>query len=432
MLPSVLYKLLFSKIIQCLGQQVTQPSDESKSMLPSVMYKRFLSDSPVNYQKAIEAAEAYPGKLEDGDIGWLHAKPFDPTPGHPQYFRLMFDLLNILQAMQIPANGRVLEVGSGPGWVTEVLLMLGYSVDALEPSKDLIAIAKERCGSLSQHYRHHSDPKVHFHQTTLEEVEFEAERFDAVLYFDVLHHVVDEELAFAKSLQFLKPGGSIGVVESAWHPDFKELEMGLMAEMKKYGTLENPFSIDYLDSLLKKSGFIDISRYVGVNGFFNERQLTQPLQFFGASPLDHSNNLTARKPSTEELDFPSCTDLTFKSSLQLKRISGAIKPNSRYVELVVEITNTGETLLTSRKSAVGGVTLALRRGLPGSDEFLECGNRTPLPEALIPGQSITTQLVFFLPSDVPHDGWELDGVAEGLFWFSTNGSPPCRVPRVLP
>ena len=81
------------------------------------------------YQSAIAAAQTYVAKLQAGDVLWLHSKPFDPNSGHPQYFRLMFDLLNILQVMAVPAGGRVLEIGSGPGWVTEILLMLGFTVD---------------------------------------------------------------------------------------------------------------------------------------------------------------------------------------------------------------------------------------------------------------------------------------------------------------
>lgn len=52
-------------------------------------YKRFLTDNPVAYRAAIEAAETYASKLVDGEHAWLFAKPYDDTPGNPQYFRLM-------------------------------------------------------------------------------------------------------------------------------------------------------------------------------------------------------------------------------------------------------------------------------------------------------------------------------------------------------
>jgi len=389
--------------------------------------KRFLTNNPVVYKDAILAAQSYVSKLEEGDVGWLYSKPFDPTPGNPQYFRLMFDLLNILQSMQIPAQGRILEIGSGPGWVTEILLMLGFSVDALEPSADLIKIAQERCGALGAHYHHRSAPKVRFHQTTLEEIEFEDQCFDAVLYFDVLHHVVNEEVAMEKSFRFLKSGGCLGVVEGAWHPEFKALEEGLIAEMAKFGTLENPFSAEYLDHLLGKSGFIEIQRYVGVNGFFSEKQLSRPLLDFSACPLSGSNNITARKPSDDDSLYPSCTELKFKTDVHIRVVSGGIDATTRCASLLFELTNTGVTLLDNRAARIGHITIALRQGVPETKEFLECRERHLLSETLLPGKSIQMQVTFTLPQNAMLENWMLDLVSEGVFWFSGRQVKSCPI-----
>jgi len=127
----------------------------------SVMPRRFLSDNPMAYRQALEAAESYVAKLDEcGSSDWLYSKPFDMTPGNPGYFRLMYELMNLLKVMGIPVRGRILEIGSGPGWVTEILLMLGFSVDALEPSADLIKVAKSRCSALKGHYRFSAEPDV--------------------------------------------------------------------------------------------------------------------------------------------------------------------------------------------------------------------------------------------------------------------------------
>lgn len=331
--------------------------------------KRFLTDNPVEYEKAIEAARSYTSKMSEDAIDWLYRKPFGISLSNDVYFRLMYELLNLLKAMHLPCRGRVLEVGSGSGWITEVLLMLGFSVDAIEPSEDLIKIAQERCNSLSGHY--HDDQaisRVRFHQTTLEEVNFEDERFDGILFFDVLHHVVDEEVAIEKSFRFLVLGGCLGIVEGAWHPDFKDLEQQLRQEMERFGTLENPFSIDYLDHLLEKSGFIDVTRYVGVNGFFSADKLVQPLKNFASSSLNVVNNLTARKPFG---DYHRCHELNFQTNARIKLISGEINPETRKALLEISLVNTGETLWSCNPGERGYVTIALRRGSPGSDSFLE-------------------------------------------------------------
>ena len=391
------------------------------------MHRRFLKDNPIAYQKAVAAAEAYVDILEqDGDKWWLYQKPFDQRNHNQQYFRLMYDVLNILQAMDIKPGGRVLEIGSGPGWVTEILLALGFAVDALEPAADMVSVARERVAAAAAHYRLPGELPVRFHQTTVEDMAFDEGEFDAILYFDSLHHIHDEHDAMAKSFRYLKPGGCLGVVEGAWHPDFKELEAGLMAEMEKYGTLENPFSVEYLDQLLDQAGFIEVQRYVGVNGFFTHSQLAQ-LHHAG-NAMAGSNNVTARKPSREELQYPPCTDLQRKTDARFELQSATIAPGSRQATLQVAFTNTGDTIFSNRQARVGHVTFALRRGAPGSDGFAECKERHLLPEMMIPGKTITLQLAFTLPAGASLDGWELDAIAEGVFWFSSRGVAPCPVP----
>ena len=390
--------------------------------------QRFLSANPMAYQSAIAAAQTYVAKLQAGDVLWLHSKPFDPNSGHPQYFRLMFDLLNILQVMAVPAGGRVLEIGSGPGWVTEILLMLGFTVDALEPAADLIEIAEERCSSLAFHYRHAAPPKVRFHQATLEEVSFEDESFDGILFFDVLHHVVDERLAMEKCLRFLKPGGCVGVVEGAWQPGARAMEQALIAEMASFGTLENPFTQAYLDEVLETAGFVEIRRYGGVNGFFTAEELAQPARNLASSSLASANHLTARRPNRDTQQWPGCADPEARTELRLRLRQGGIDPASRSAELVVYLQNLGQTLLEGRVSLAGHVRLALRRGTPGAPDYVESLERLPLPRAIQPGQAAILTLAFTVPDGAPLDGWVLDLVAEGLFWFSTRGTVPCPVP----
>ncbi len=41
------------------------------------------------YQSAIAAAETYASKPGNQEHEWLYWKPFDQTPGNPQYYRLI-------------------------------------------------------------------------------------------------------------------------------------------------------------------------------------------------------------------------------------------------------------------------------------------------------------------------------------------------------
>jgi SAM-dependent methyltransferase len=406
----------------------TEPCEANAPGEPNIPHKRFLTEKPETFATAIAAAQAYVANLKGGEIDWLYYKPFDPTPGNAQYFRLMYDLLNLLQAMQLPAHARILEVGSGPGWVTEILTMLGHSVTALEPSADLNAIAQARCTALASHFQHQPHTNPTFHQTTLEEVEFPEAEFDAILFFDVLHHVVNETLALRKCFKFLKPGGSVGITEGAWHPDFKNLETTLINEMARFGTLENPFSSEYIDHLLESSGFIDIQRYVAVNGYFTARQLTQPLQNFGTNTLTGLNNITARKPDANDTLYPSCAKPGLKTLASVTLLSGGIQPTTRTATLEVRITNSGATRLDHRPNRPGHITVALRHGAPGAPSFIEARERHPLSSTLIPGNAVTMNLTFTLPAHIGLDGWELDLIAEELYWFSTRAALSAPTP----
>ncbi|MBN1635159.1 MAG: class I SAM-dependent methyltransferase [Deltaproteobacteria bacterium] len=395
-----------------------------KLSFPMSAHKRFLSNNPVAYEKAIQSAKSYVSQMEEGSVLWLYCKPFDAMAHNPEYFRLMYDLLNLIQKMQITPQGRILEVGSGPGWVTEILLMLGFKVDAIEPSEDLTKIARERCKALEQHYHRNVYSNVYFHATTLEEIEFKDEQFDAIIFFDVLHHIVDEEIALEKCFRFLKRGGTLGISEGAWHPDFKAVEEYLLQEMRKYGTLENPFSVKYLDYLLDKYGFIDITRCVSVNGLFSEEQLSQPLHNFIFCQLKEVNNIIARRPYG---NYPNCYQLNFKTDARINILAERINSEARTASLDVRIENTGDTFWCSCGSQTGYVTIALRQGLPEAANFIEAQQRYIIARSLIPGDALEMTLIFNLPINAPLENWELDLVCEGFFWFSSRGIQSCPI-----
>jgi SAM-dependent methyltransferase len=409
------------------GSQITAESGE-RTLSPFSGLRRFLSDNPMLYKSAIAAAEAYVANLDPSQSAWLFAKPYDISPGSPQFFRLTYDVLNILQAMQLPAHSHILEVGSGPGWVTEILAMLGHSVESLEPSSDMAKIARERIELMSRHHHLAAAPKVTFHQGTMEEAALGVNRFDAVLFFDSLHHCVDEEKVIGKSFDCLKPGGCLAVVESAWHPDFKELEAFMTEEMRRFGTLENPLSTGYLDHLCTQSGFVDIERYVGVNGFFKGAQLGQRLENVADTPLRGSNNITARKPSYDKRYIPLASDMARRTAVAYRLIACSVEREKQELRCEVAITNTGETLLDNTPELAGHVTVTIKRGEAGSPDWWESSVRHRLENALPPGASTRMSMCFPIPATEDLSGLELDMICEGIYWLSSRGNPCLALP----
>ncbi len=272
-----------------------QPSSAQAHLGPP-RRKRFLSGHGEHYLGYIKAAKTYLDQVGGTDGGWLFRKPYDDQEGHREFFTLTYNVLNLLQVMRPPPRGRVLEVGSGGGWLTEILMGLGYTVYALEPSEAMIAAARERLAGFIRHHRLRDAPPVHFLCESLEECSLSDGGVDGIIFHEALHHVVDEERGLAQCFRVLAPDGVLGVTgESAWTPGDRVLEEACEAEMARYGTLENPYTSEYLEYLLIKHGFEEVTRYHGVNGFFPERMGAVPLGQAAQMPAQRCNHLTGAR-----------------------------------------------------------------------------------------------------------------------------------------
>lgn len=105
--------------------------------------------------------------------------------------------------------GRVLEVGAGIG--TNTLALCRHGVDSwtcLEPD----AVLVERLRAALQAAPHCGDVVVRC--GTLEHLP-PAERFDAILYIDVLEHIEDDRAEMAAAAARLSPGGALIVLGPA-------------------------------------------------------------------------------------------------------------------------------------------------------------------------------------------------------------------------
>jgi hypothetical protein len=74
------------------------------------------------------------------------------------------------------------------------------------------------------------------------------------------------------------------------------------------------------------------------------------------------------------------------------------------------------------------VTATIRRGLPGSADFLETGSRFPMPKDIWPDEQVDLHMPFFLPEGTDASpAWVLDLVSEQVFWFSLRGTEAAEV-----
>jgi SAM-dependent methyltransferase len=376
-----------------------------------------LTDTSERTEAFLSAAREYPRRISHSHHAWLYMKPFEWTPGHAGYFYNMHNALGLVRAMKICPGGDVLEVGCGPGWLTEMLLMLGYRVTAVEPSGDLIAIAKHRVAHASDHYRMPTiRDQVRFIEGSVEEHEFGSETFDAVIFYDVLHHVMDEELVFEKCARSLRPGGVLGIIEGAWVPGCIEQERALFEEMATYATLENPFTQGYLDALLKQYGFERMQRLIGVSGMFPVADGEKKISELALENPDVRNDLIAWKPGglhrfSNDAEANTAVDLVvLKTSKVDKRIM---------IEL--EVTNTGNTVLIGGELRSGAINFGLRAGDFASGLLIE-GGRFLLPSNVNPGAKLAFTAEYGEPQEP--GPWYLDVAIEHIAWLSQKGKHP--------
>ena len=117
-------------------------------------------------------------------------------PGYP--VKLYEDLVAL---SGIPAGGRVLEVGCGPGIATVELARRGYAVTAVEIGSEMAARAREKC-------REYSNVRVE--TVSFEHWPLELEAFDLVVSASAFHWV-SPGVKYAKSAAALRPGGSLAL-----------------------------------------------------------------------------------------------------------------------------------------------------------------------------------------------------------------------------
>lgn len=390
----------------------------------NLVYRRYLSDKPLEKEAYLRAACDYVAKKRSDEVSWLHCKPYESSPGNTAFYTEMYQCLNVVRAMNIPHRGKILEVGSGPGWITEILVALGFEVHGLDPSADMIAIAHERVSSAIKHWRVQNPPHFDFHCQTLEDCTLPADEYDAVLFHASLHHVIDEDAGLAQCFRVLRPGGVLGVCEGAWEPGNTSLEAALDEEMVRFGTLENPFTREYLDYLLTKHGFTSIQRYHSINGFVPEQFGSATVELLADMPACSSNNLTALKPN---LLAPTTRDHSARSSATITVLEVKWTSSRKALSICLRLTNTGETTWLHKAYPTGQVTIAFRSDPLGAANYEEL-ERHNLPNDVEPGQNVTLDLELVLPEGGNQRTWSIDMVNEGLFWFSTRGTKAVLLP----
>ena len=178
-------------------------------------------------------------------------KPFsDPDCG------LYLMEIGAVMTLLPPPPARLLDVGCGTGWTSAFFARRGYRVTGVDIAPDMIAQAqrlKEREGLAN----------LDFVVRDYEDMAF-PEPFDSVVFYNSLHHAVDEALAVRAVYGALRPGGVCVTSEPGrGHGQSAEAR----AAVARYGVTEKDMPPRLIVQLGRAAGFTGFRVYPNAHSF---------------------------------------------------------------------------------------------------------------------------------------------------------------------
>jgi len=117
---------------------------------------------------------------------------------------------DFLRALDPKPGERVLDIGSGPGFlaaaIADAVRSLG-AVHGVDISEPLLAVARAHCADR---------PWVEFHRADATQLPFPDQDFDAVISTQVLEYVRDVDAALAEIHRVIRPAGRVVIVDTDW------------------------------------------------------------------------------------------------------------------------------------------------------------------------------------------------------------------------
>ena len=343
--------------------------------------------------------------------------------------RHFYDFANIAVALALRAEAKILDVGCGPGWVSEYFARIGYDMTGIDISEDLVQIARERKERLPYQVDQETPLRCRFLVHDIEAAPLN-EKFDAIICYDALHHFEDEKSVFRNLAAMLEIGDVMFIVEGQNPEPDSALEIELRGFMEKYQTLESPFSKDYLHTLIDENGFKIVADYLSVNGLFEQQMLRGDEQdrSLPLRTLDTGYHyLTCMKvadgaPGSTVPDSRNPEVLHAKIMLR-KSLPDSVAPGA---ELTLQITliNVGDTVWLTGQTFRDGLVMPGVKIVDIDGQVAVESHGPLLPRCVAPGRSMTIDVRINTPEQVGIYSLKIDLVDQNVCWFEERGSKP--------
>jgi ubiquinone/menaquinone biosynthesis C-methylase UbiE len=181
-------------------------------------------------------------------IAELYAKEFAKPSDHIEEFLAM-----------LPKNGKILDIGCGPGVDSGYMTSEGFAVIGIDLSKEMLKLAKQKF------------PQIDFRQQDIRELDFPHNSFDGILASCSLIHIPKKDIPslLKKFHQILKKGGAIYIALQGGKSEEIFIDEPFKPDEKLF---LNIISFDEIKNLLVKNGFSIVKKY-GRNPDFKKGEL---------------------------------------------------------------------------------------------------------------------------------------------------------------
>ena len=344
---------------------------------------------------------------------------------HDQGIRRLFDLATVLMLLDCRPGDRVLDLGAGSGFSSEMLARLGYDVVALDPDHASLCNTRRRMTFDSARI----DGRVRLAVGIAEHLPFADGSFDGAVGMNVLHHVTNLAGAVGELARVLRPGRRFVGCE----PGLDHLEDAeSVRAVREYGENDRPFDVIQFLELARARGFSQALLPATLHSALRLVPLDEIDMFrTGWHPRDtltnegvvqelHRKHAYAMLVREGERTWTSRHPGKMRYEIEVERLPASVRAGET-VTLSADVTNAGDTTWLATPDPLGGfVTVGCKLTTPAGRLVSDTIGRTILAEDVAPGRRITVAIQLAIPPDLPSGEYELvvDLVNELVCWLS--------------
>ena len=348
---------------------------------------------------------------------------------HDHGIRLLFDLATLLLLLDCRPGDRVLDLGAGSGFSSEMLARLGYDAFPLDP--DLPALQNNRRRPSFDAQRIQGRVKVT--QGVAQQLPFADGSFDGILAMNVLHHVEDLQGTVSEFHRVLRPGGRAVLSE----PGLDHLTMPhTKRAMQEFGENDRAFDVVEFLRLARERGFQDAMLSATLHPPLRVIRLEEIELYLNGQPprpwltpegvireLRHHHPFAmlvkvGARPKTSR--HPG----RLEAQLEVEGVPAALRAGEAFAP-TVHVVNTGDTTWLAKPSSLGGYVTAGCKLLTSEGRLIvDTLGRTCLPRDVQPGERVDVAMTVPVPDTLARGAYlfEFDMVDELICWFADAGT----------